>query len=82
MYNFKNRMMGSLMDKYRIAKTPRMTAQRNIDSWQKIEKHMIKHRSDTFDALATVCSKHDHQNGGDGFVRYCIDNGWLQKMGS
>ena len=82
MCNFKNRRVDSMTEKYRIAKTPRMTAQRNIDSWQKIEKHMSKHRSDTFDALAMVCSKHDHPAGGDGFVGYCIRSGWLKKIDS
>jgi hypothetical protein len=56
-----------------------MTAQRNIDSWQNIEKHLSKHRSDTFDALAMVCNKHDHPSGGDGFIKYCVDRGWLKK---
>jgi hypothetical protein len=72
--------MDSLTGRYRIAKTPRMTARHNIDSWNKIEKHMNRHGNDTLDALAIVCSKHDHPNGGDGFVRYCKENGWLKKL--
>ena len=81
MCNFKTRMTVSSPEKYRIVKTPRMTAQRNIDSWKKIERHMSKHRSDTFNALAVVCNKHDHPAGGDGFVGYCIRSGWLKKIG-
>jgi hypothetical protein len=82
MCNFKNRGTDSLTERYRIAKSPRMTAQRNIDSWRKIEEHMSTHRSDTFDALAMVCSKHDHPAGGDGFVKYCIASDWLKEVGS
>ena len=82
MCNFKNRRADSLTKRYRIAKTPRPTAQQNIDSWNKIESHLSKHRSDTFDALAMVCSKHDHPSGGDGFVKYCIDSGWLKEADS
>ena len=70
--------MYSMTGRYQIDKTPRMTAQHNIDSWKKIESHLNKHRSDTFDALVMICSKHDHPSGGDGFVRYCIKNGWLK----
>jgi hypothetical protein len=82
MCNFKNRMTDSLAGKYRIAKTPRVTAQRNIDSWQKIERHMDSHRSASFHTLAMVCSKHDHPAGGDGFVDYCIRSGWLKEIGA
>jgi len=82
MCNFKNRRPDKSAGKYRIAKTPKLTAQRNIDSWQKIKKHMGSHRSASFHALAMVCSWHDHQNGGDGFVKYCIDSGWLKEIGA
>ena len=82
MCNFKNRRTDNLTERYRIAKNPRMTAQHNIESWRKIEKHMNKQRNDTFDALAMVCSKHDHPAGGDGFVKYCIDSEWLRKLDS
>jgi hypothetical protein len=42
MCNFKNRRTDSLTERYRIAKTPRMKAQHNIESWKKIEKYMSK----------------------------------------
>jgi len=48
MCNFKNRGMDKSVKKYRIAKAPRLTAQRNIDSWQKIEKHMNPHSKNLF----------------------------------
>ena len=80
MFNLRDQKTDSWMDRYRIAKTPRMRAPHNIESWRKIEKHMATRSSGTFDALAMVCSKHNHPGGGDGFVRYCIDNGWLKKL--
>ena len=39
------------MDKYRIAKNPRLTAKHNFDSWGKIKKYLDKHGSATFDEL-------------------------------
>ena len=39
------------MDKYRIKKTPKLTAQQNIDNWKKLEEHLDRKRSATFQNL-------------------------------
>ena len=65
------------MGKYRIAKSPNLTAQKNIVSWSQIENYLSKRGSASLDDLIMLCSSHNHPSGGGGFVRYCIGNGWL-----
>ena len=68
------------MDKYKINQTPKLTAQQNIDSWNKLEDYLDRQGSATFQNLVQVCSSHDHPRGGEGFVNYCIENEWIAKI--
>jgi hypothetical protein len=63
--------------RYRIGRIPRLRAGRNKISWQKIQAQLDRGGSADLDQLAKWCVDHDHAAGGQGFVRYCIDNEWL-----
>ncbi len=67
-------------NRFRIAQTPKFTDQIDIDSWHKLENYLDKHGDAIFLDLVIRCSTHDHPSGGEGFVKYCIRNGWLVKL--
>ena len=68
------------MDKYYIKKTPKMTALHNIESWSKLDTYLAKHKSASLNDLVMIVSTHNHEYGGNGFIKYCIDNGWLSQV--
>lgn len=63
--------------RYLIGRIPNLRAGRNKISWQKIQAQLGRDGSADFDQLARWCVDHDDAAGGPGFVRYCIDSGWL-----
>jgi hypothetical protein len=67
------------MDKYRVDIEPKLKNKDRITSWRKIKKHLEKFGSATFDDLVEICRNHRHKEGGKGFIRHCIDSGWLVK---
>ena len=69
-----------MKNRFRIAHAPKFTDQIDIDSWHKLEKYLSKHGDAIFLDLVICCSTHDHASGGEGFIKYCIRNGWLVKL--
>ena len=69
-----------MKNRFRIAHTPKFTDQIDIDSWHKLENYLAKHGDAIFLDLVIRCSTHDHPSGGEGFIKYCIKNGWLVKL--
>jgi len=69
-----------MKNRFRIAHTPKFTDQIDIDSWNKLENYLNKHGDAILLDLVIRCSTHDHPAGGEGFVKYCIRNGWLVKL--
>ena len=69
-----------MKNRFRIAHTPKFTDQIDIDTWHKLENYLSKHGDAIFFDLVIRCSTHDHPAGGEGFVKYCIRNGWLVKL--
>jgi len=66
--------------RYKISKTPRMTANHNICTWQKLEENLNIVGAAEFEQLVVWCRDHDHDSGGRGFVIYCIKNKWLESV--
>lgn len=62
--------------RYRIAKTPTITAPHNATTWNRLSSKLGGGGAD-FDELVRWCEGHDHRAGGAGFVRYCIKMRWL-----
>jgi len=69
-----------MKNRFRIAHKPKFTEQLDIDTWHKLEIYLDKHGDAIFLDLVIRCSTHDHPSGGEGFVKYCIRNGWLVKL--
>ncbi len=69
-----------MKNRFRIAHTPKFTDQIDIESWHNLEKYLNKHGDAILLDLVIRCSTHDHPSGGEGFVKYCIRNGWLVKL--
>ena len=69
-----------MKNRFRIGRTPKFTDQRDIDTWHRLERYLEKHGDAIFLDLVIRCSTHDHSAGGEGFVKYCIRNGWLAKL--
>ncbi len=69
-----------MKNRFRIAHIPKFTDQIDIDSWHKLENYLNKHGDAIFLDLVIRCSTHDHPSGGEGFVKYCMRNGWLVKL--
>lgn len=63
--------------KYRIGSRANPRTPRNRDTWSILEAALGPMGCATIDELVELCSRHDHPDGGKGFVRYCIRNGWL-----
>ncbi len=63
--------------RYQIGRIPNLRAGRNKISWLKIQAQLGRAGSADLDQLAQWCLDHDAAGGGQGFVRYCIDSGWL-----
>jgi len=74
-------LWGDIMkNRFRIGRTPKFTEQIDIESWHNLENYLKKHGDAIFLDLVIRCSTHDHPAGGEGFVKYCIRNGWLVKL--
>ena len=69
-----------MKNRFRIAHKPKFTEQQDIDTWHKLENYLDKHGDAIFLDLVIRCSTHDHPSGGEGFIKYCIRNGWLVKL--
>ncbi len=69
-----------MKNRFRIAHKPKFTDQCDIDTWHRLEIYLDKQRDAIFLDLVIRCSTHDHPSGGEGFVKYCIRNGWLVKL--
>ena len=69
-----------MKNRFRIAYKPKFTEQIDIESWHNLESYLEKHGDAIFLDLVIRCSTHDHPAGGEGFVKYCIRNGWLVKL--
>ncbi len=69
-----------MKNRFRIAHKPKFTDQIDIDSWHKLENYLNKHGDAILLDLVIRCSTHDHPSGGEGFIKYCIRNGWLVKL--
>jgi hypothetical protein len=67
-------------NRFRLAHEPKFTEHHDIDTWHKLEKYLNKQGDAIFLDLVIRCSTHDHPSGGEGFVKYCIRNGWLVKL--
>ncbi|MCP4005686.1 MAG: hypothetical protein GY725_15965 [bacterium] len=66
--------------RYRLGRTPKLTAPRNEKTWRRIEEKLTATREAEFDELVRWCTGHDHPRGGKGFVKYCIEKGWLTEI--
>ncbi len=69
-----------MKNRFRIAHKPKFTDQRDIDTWHRLKIYLDKHGDAIFFDIVIRCSTHDHPSGGEGFVKYCIKNGWLVKV--
>ncbi len=69
-----------MKNRFRIAHKPKFTEQHDIDTWHNLESYLEKHGDAILLDLVIRCSTHDHPAGGEGFVKYCIRNGWLVKL--
>jgi len=69
-----------MKNRFRIAHKPKFTEQHDIDTWHRLEIYLDKHGDAIFLDLVIRCSTHDHPSGGEGFIKYCIKNGWLVKL--
>jgi len=69
-----------MKNRFRIAHTPKFTDKVDIDTWHRLENYLSKHEDAIFLDLVIRCSTHDHPSGGEGFIKYCIRNGWLVKL--
>ncbi len=69
-----------MKNRFRIAHKPKFTEQIDIESWHNLESYLEKHGDAILLDLVIRCSTHDHPAGGEGFVKYCIRNGWLVKL--
>ena len=69
-----------MKNRFRIAHKPKFTDQMDIDTWHRLEIYLDKHGDAIFFDIVIRCSTHDHPSGGEGFVKYCIKNGWLVKV--
>jgi len=67
-------------NRFCIGHEPKFTDQRDIDTWHRLGIYLDKHVDAIFLDLVIRCSTHDHPAGGEGFVKYCIRNGWLVKL--
>ena len=65
-----------MADRYRIAATPNIRAQRNRRTWDQLVD-ALGLKSATESQLVAMCGGHNHPEGGKGFVRYCLKNNWL-----
>lgn len=63
--------------KYRIGREPGHTAAHNIRTWSIIKHHLLTDGSASYKQLVRWAKDHDHEDGGKGFINYCIGNGWL-----
>jgi len=70
----------TMKNRFRIAYKPKFTEQIDIESWHNLESYLENHGDAIFLDLVIRCSTHDHPAGGEGFVKYCIRNGWLVKL--
>lgn len=64
--------------KYRIGRVPRTTAGQNTQTWGILEQHLASVSSASHEQLVRWAKNHDHPRGGEGFIDYCIRNGWLE----
>ena len=69
-----------MKNRFCIVHKPKFTEQRDIDTWHKLEDYLDKQGDAIFLDLVIRCSTHNHPAGGEGFVKYCIKNGWLVKL--
>ena len=69
-----------MKNRFRIAHKPKFTEQIDIESWYKLESYLENRGDALFIDLVIRCSTHDHPSGGEGFIKYCIRNGWLVKL--
>ena len=69
-----------MKNRFRIAHNPKFTDQCDIESWHNLESYLEKHGDAILLDLVIRCSTHDHPEGGEGFVKNCIRNGWLVKL--
>ncbi len=69
-----------MKNRFRIAHKPKFTEQIDIESWHNLESYLEKQGDAIFLDLVIRCSTHDHPSGGEGFIKYCIKNGWLVKL--
>jgi len=65
--------------KYKLGKTPSMTAEHNIISWNKVERRLLEHGAAEFELLVSWTEGHKHATGATGFIKYCIRSGWITK---
>ena len=70
-----------MTNQYRIGKRPRSTADHNIKTWHKIELELSIVETASFEQLKSWCKDHEFSGGGEGFVKYCIQHGWLVLAG-
>jgi len=66
--------------KYKLGNTPRMTAEHNISSWNKVERKLIQYNEANLEQLIRWAEGHKHSSGANGFINYCITNGWIIKV--
>lgn len=66
--------------RYAAGRSPAHTAAPNIASWSVISAMLAAYGSADYDELVAAVRQHDRPGGGKGFVDYCIDHGWLQRL--
>ncbi len=69
-----------MKNRFQLAHEPQFTEHHDIDTWSKLENYLNKQGDAIFLDLVIRCSTHDHPEGGEGFVKKCIRNGWLAKF--
>lgn len=57
-----------------------MTAEYNRASWSVVAAIMQAYGGARLEDLAAAVSQHRHVDGGSGFVKYCVRQGWLNEV--
>lgn len=61
---------------YSLGKTPRFRSRKNRETWELLES-LLNNGPARYNELTACAQGHDHEAGGEGFVKYCFKNDWI-----
>jgi len=72
-----DKLKTEITNQYKIGKNPKSTASHNIKTWNILKQELTTVEIASFEQLKAWCKDHEFSGCGEGFVKYCIHNGWL-----